>query len=218
MSFLADITDVAGWIIVACYGVAAALCVWALRVAHAGARRAAAYGGAERRASRRARAYRASMLFWSLLAGLFVFLGFNKQVDLQTWLTDLGRRAAEAQGWYDQRRAVQTAFVCAVMGAGMATLGVLLYLTRDLLPRHVLAFVGVVILGCFLFTRASSFHDVDEVLSHAILGIRLRWPLELAGIICVAVSALRNSWWYHRRERGSDDVAPRPAAPTPTTE
>jgi hypothetical protein len=214
---LADRADVAGWIIVACYGVAAALCVWALRVAHAGARRAAAYGGQERRASVRVRPYRASMLFWLLVAGLFVFLAFNKQVDLQTWLTDLGRRVAEAQGWYDQRRAVQTAFVCAVMGTGMTALGVLLYFTRDLLPRHVLAFVGVVILGCFLFTRASSFHDIDEVLSQSVLGIKLRWPLELAGIVCVAVSALRNSGWYHLAELGSDEVAPQPP-PHPTTE
>jgi hypothetical protein len=210
---LADSTDIAGWIIVACYGVAAALCVWALRVAHAGACRAAVFDGQERRASERVRSYRASMLFWLLVAGLFVFLAFNKQVDLQTWLTDIGRRVAEAQGWYDQRRAVQTAFVCAVMGAGMAALGVLLYFTRELLPRHVLAFVGVVILGCFLFTRASSFHDIDEVLSHSFLGIKLRWPLELAGIVCVAISALRSSWWYHRTEPGSDAVAPQPSSP-----
>ena len=199
--------DVAGWIIVACYFVAVALCGWALRVARAGARQAAAHWGRERRACLRARAYQASMLFWGLLAAIFVFLGFNKQVDLQTWLTEVGRRIAQAQGWYDQRRAVQTVFVCVVAGSGLLALGVLLRFTRDLLPRHVLAFVGMVFLGCFLFTRAGSFHGIDEVLSRPFLGIRVRWALELAGIVCVAVSALRNSWWYHRAGKERDEVA-----------
>ena len=209
MIAFADSREIAGWVIVVCYFVAAGFCLWALRVARAGARQAEHHTGPERRASARTRAYQASMLFWGLLAALFVFLGLNKQVDLQTWLTDLGRRVAEAQGWYEQRRAVQTVFVCAVLGTGLFVLGVLLYLTRDLLPRHVMAFVGMVLLGCFLVTRASSFHDIDEVLSYRILDIQLRWAMELAGIACVGVSALRNSWWYSRLASGRRVDPPR---------
>ena len=211
MIAFADSREIAGWVIVACYFVVAGFCAWALRVARAGAMQAAHHAGVERRASARTRAYQASMLFWGLLATLFLFLGLNKQVDLQTWLTDLGRRVAEAQGWYEQRRAVQTVFVFVVLGVGLLLLGVLLYLTRDLLPRHVLAFAGMVLLGCFLFARASSFHDIDEVLSYRMLGIQLRWAIELAGIACVGVSALRNSWWYSR----SRAAVPATASSTP---
>src|SRR3954468_15751872 len=38
--------------------------------------------------------------FWSLLSLLLVFLGFNKQLDLQSVLTEIGRRLAREQGWY----------------------------------------------------------------------------------------------------------------------
>ena len=84
---------VAGWFIVACYFAGATLCGIAVRAAWVGSRMAGTWGGEERRARARAAAYRASMLFWIVLATLFVFLGFNKQIDLQTWLTVVGRRS-----------------------------------------------------------------------------------------------------------------------------
>ncbi|MHC4766222.1 MAG: hypothetical protein ACYTF2_14080, partial [Planctomycetota bacterium] len=122
---------IAGWTIVVFYlaGVAAcvwalrvawmgsvfylagvAACVWALRVAWMGSRMAADYPG-DRRARDRSAAYKASFLFWALLIALFLFLGLNKQIDLQSWLADVGRDMAKAQGWYEQRGRVQTIFV-----------------------------------------------------------------------------------------------------------
>ena len=46
-------------------------------------------------------------LFWMGLAALLVFLGFNKQLDLQTAFTFLAKDFAKATGWYENRRIVQ---------------------------------------------------------------------------------------------------------------
>src|SRR6218665_85264 len=54
---------------------------------------------------------------WWVLTGIMLFLGINKQLDLQTWMTEIGRDMAHAQGWYEQRAKVQVAFI-AVLGAG----------------------------------------------------------------------------------------------------
>ncbi len=193
---------IAGWAIVVSYVAAITACVWALRVAWIGAKMAADYPGEERRAAERAAAYRASFLFWALLALLFVFLGLNKQIDLQTWLTDVGRRLAQAQGWYEQRARVQTIFVGAVAVCGLWVLAFLLDRTREFLPRHALAFGGLVLLACFAILRTSSFHDVDRVLGWGVLGLRLSWMLELLGITCVGLCAVTNCLWYTPQPAG----------------
>ncbi|UCD75712.1 MAG: hypothetical protein JSV91_02120 [Phycisphaerales bacterium] len=187
---------VAGWTIAVCYLLTAAACVWALRVAWIGARLSREWRGTERRGRDRTRAYQASLLFWGLLGLLFLFLGVNKQIDLQTWLTEMGREAAQAQGWYDQRGQVQTLFVVCIVGGGLLSLAVLLRLTRDLLPRHIPAFAGMILLACFVGARALSFHQLNDVLDWDGLGLKLRWMMELTGIAVVGLCAAMNCWWY----------------------
>ncbi|MHC4966049.1 MAG: hypothetical protein ACYTGE_14200 [Planctomycetota bacterium] len=194
---------IAGWTIVVFYLAGAAACVWALRVAWMGSRMAADYPG-DRRARDRSAAYKASFLFWALLIALFLFLGLNKQIDLQSWLADVGRDMAKAQGWYEQRGRVQTIFVGAVAVSGLWVLAFLLDRTRDLLPRHALAFGGLVLLACFVILRTSSFHDVDRVLGWGVGGMKLSWVLELLGITCVGLCAVMNCLWYKPRPAGGE--------------
>ena len=195
----------AGWIMVACYLATTVLCARALWAARIGSRLALEHEGPDRRATARPGAYHASAAFWGLMVILCLLLGFNKQLDFQTWLTNLGRRSAEAQGWYDRRREVQVAFVICTAGLALLGLGVVLFLTRELLPRHVLAFGGVAVLAAYVMLRASSFHDVDDLMDRSVAGIRLGWVMELVGVVCVAVCAWRNSaWlgWWGRRAAG----------------
>src|SRR6476659_1098397 len=46
---------------------------------------------------------------WLAISVLFLFLGVNKQLDLQTALTEAGRYLAHYKGWYEQRQVVQLA-------------------------------------------------------------------------------------------------------------
>ena len=51
---------------------------------------------------------------WRSISALFLALGVNKQLDLQTALTEAGRVLAHTQGWYAQREFVQLAFIALV--------------------------------------------------------------------------------------------------------
>jgi hypothetical protein len=48
---------------------------------------------------------------WRVISVLFLALGINKQLDLQTALTEAGRVVAQYQGWYEQRQFVQLVFI-----------------------------------------------------------------------------------------------------------
>lgn len=191
----------AGWLIFLGYFVAAAACFFAMRVSIIGARMAAEYKGNDRRKACRRKAYRASIAFWGMLGCLLLFLGVNKQIDLQTWLTEFGREVARKQGWYEHRRDVQHWFVAAVAASGTLALTYALARTRQLMPRHVLAFIGVMVLGCFIALRTSSFHDVSAWLRRDLFGVQMNWMLEFAGIALIGLCAVMNSWWYRLKMR-----------------
>lgn len=191
---------ITGSLIVASYLIVAAGCAWALHVARVGAQMAERYRIKNRRAHGRTSAYRASFLFWAMLTLWFVILGVNKRFDLETWLTEFGRQIALDHGWYDARWQLQEMLVVGIVLGGVSVLATLLCLTRSLLPRHVLAFVGTALLGCFVLARTLSFHHLDDILAIELLGLRLRSLAELTGIICVGICAVMNCWWYRAKQ------------------
>src|SRR3954452_14044830 len=54
------------------------------------------------------------MGFWAVVLCAMVLLGVNKQLDLQTWLTEIGRDLARSEGWYQRRQVFQVAFIGAI--------------------------------------------------------------------------------------------------------
>lgn len=165
-----------GWITVAGYALAAWAC-WRARRAEG-----TAGGGATN--------------FWWLLTIGLAALGVNKQLDLQTWLTETARQLAHAQGWYGQRHAVQIGFIAAVAAAGLAGVVAMWRLAWPMSPGRLCASVGLVFLLGFVLMRASSFHHVDAFLRDTALGLRWNWILELSGIGTVTAGA-----WLEWRAR-----------------
>lgn len=130
-----------------------------------------------------------SPLLWILFA-LFLFaLGINKQLDLQTWFTLVGKHFAQSTGWYEQRRIVQFAFVVIIALCGIiaAILGIW-WASRLPVPYRV-AMAGAIFLGSFVIIRASSFHHVDLFLGFRLAGLRMNVLLELGGIACITAAA-----------------------------
>jgi hypothetical protein len=125
---------------------------------------------------------------WRALSVLLASLGINKQLDLQSALTEMGRMLARSGDWYAQRRSVQLAFVVAVALAGLAAAGFALWAVRRTAAPVRLAVAGACMLLGFVVARAASFHHVDLVVSHELLGLRLGSLLELAiaGLILAA--------------------------------
>ena len=138
-----------------------------------------------RRESRESR----GRLFWLASAAIMAFLGVNKQLDLQTWLTYMARDLSLAQGWYEERQAVQVGFIVALAVAGLAVMAALLRAVAGTGPEITCAAAGLVLLGVFVLIRASSFHHVDRLLGIQLASVQLNVILELGGIATVAVSA-----------------------------
>lgn len=161
-----------GWVTVLVYLIAAVLST----------RAAMALRGVETPA-RRERA------FWGIAAAVLYFLAVNKQLDLQTLLTTIGRCNARLMGWYDTRQTVQRDFILAVAIAGVLTVGLLALLLRGILGRVWPALLGIGFVCGFVLIRAASFHAVDGLIGSWALGIKVNWLLELPGPTLVALVA-----------------------------
>jgi hypothetical protein len=187
-----------GWITVAAYLSAAYLCFvvhrsWLTSAGPAVKGRtwgpvALALLGQRRRLAALPEAVRMSALWKALALGLLL-LGINKQLDLQTALTELGRILAAKQGWYERRQQVQIDFIIGVVLVGGWLFGSVLLLAGRNLPRLGLALVGIVFLCCFVAIRASSFHHVDRLLGANLDGLKINWIMELGGIALVGLGA-----------------------------
>ncbi len=130
-------------------------------------------------------------MFWSTAATFLLLLAINKQLDLQSLLTALGRCVAVEQGWYDVRGVVQRRFVTALLLGGVAALVGIGLLMRGTLARTSLAIVGLAFVGVFVGVRAISFHQVDALINSRALGLRWNWLLELPGPLLVLTAALQ---------------------------
>jgi hypothetical protein len=165
-----------GWFTVAAYAAAAVLCFVAA------SRFPVAADAGETRRRRR---------MWLGVGVLMTFLCINKQLDLQSLFTDVGRVLANREGWYDQRRAVQRWFVIAVAAAGATTFVFLAWKIRNVLRESIVLLLGLCSLITFIVIRAASFHHVDVLLGSELMGVRVNWILELGGIALIALSAAR---------------------------
>jgi len=170
-----------GWITVAAYFVAAFLAVRAARASQFSGHR-----------------WQSEALFWILLAFSMLGLGINKQLDLQSLLTDLARIMAKDGGWYRDRHVYQEAVLLLFGVAGaIAILGLLVTLRRYCADIRIAA-LGINLVICFVVIRAASFHKVDDLIGRSLLGLNWNVILELPGILLVAVCAMRYS---HRQTR-----------------
>lgn len=128
--------------------------------------------------------------FWYATAVLLVLLGINKELDLQSLLTEAARRLARETGWYEQRRQFQALFLAALGIGGLAGAALLAGWLRRSRRAVKVAAAGIVILLTFVFMRAASFHHLDEWVTVNVAFMRSGWWLELAGIVVIASAAV----------------------------
>jgi len=167
-----------GWLTTALYLLAAALCaLYAWRIAsHSTGRRSIQL-----------------CLLWIGMAAGLLFLGLNKQLDLQSWLTAFGRDLALREGWYDWGQHIQT-----VMLAGFALTGLLALVAFGWWVRREWRQYGVLLFGWlflirFILVRAAVIWGVPiPQLSRFTAGFRINSGLELAGAGLIALSAIDN--------------------------
>ncbi|MCX7013912.1 MAG: hypothetical protein NTW86_15395 [Candidatus Sumerlaeota bacterium] len=163
-----------GWVVTVCYLATAVVCA---RLAWTGWKR--------RLLPAR------SILFWVMVSGFLLFLGINKQLDLQTALTLAGRRIALRDGWYGERRIVENGFVAALAVGEACGLAAFLWLFRRLWREICHAVLGVAILFLFILLRADGWEPSQSLAPVIERGHRLGWILELTGIALIAYSAVK---------------------------
>lgn len=162
--------DASDWITVAAYLAAALLAGHAARLAQL------------RREGR-------ERIFWSITAGLMVFLGINEVFDMQTILTAIGKVQAIEGGWYENRRPVQVIFIAALGLAALAAGLVMLWLTRGAHRSVRVALLGHVFIGAFVLLRAASFHHIDRLLGMGPSAFNIGSMQEMLGIAIIALAA-----------------------------
>lgn len=132
---------------------------------------------------------------WLWVAVLMGLLCLNKQFDLQTLITEVGREISRSGGWYQQRRLIQLAFVCVVI-AGATVFGIWFSRRYSVFFRtHRYLGLGLLFLLTFIVVRAVSFHHIDEFLHTDLLGFRANWVLELGAISLIIFAAMRKRKW-----------------------
>jgi hypothetical protein len=133
---------------------------------------------------------RREVTLWRILAFALLALGINKQLDLQTALTEIGRIVAHRQGWYERRREVQIKFIYSVGAFAGFTAIALAFLARKAPLATILALFGCVCLLAFVVIRATSFERVDLFIRSEYFGFRMNWVLEMGGI-CIIIAGAR---------------------------
>lgn len=167
--------NVLGWVIAISYIVAAGLTFLVLRQVEK------SYSKVNR-----------ARIFWLGLTVMLVFLGLNKQLDLQILLRNVAKCHAIMQGWYEDRKEFKLIFVTA-MAIGFLVLAVIIIsFFRENFQKDKLALTGVIFLLIFILIHASYFYfqHFASPLIDAAYRIGLNWVLELIGISLISLQSL----------------------------
>jgi len=132
--------------------------------------------------------------FWLVITLVLLFLGLNKQLDLQTLLTSIGKYYAHRDGWYEHRRIFQVSGIIALLGGATVIFS---YYMRAVFKANRWAIVGLCFLLVFVSIRATSFHHMDVLINTVFWGVRMNWVLELFGIFLIAMSAI--AWLRNKK-------------------
>lgn len=163
---------VTGWLTVAAYFFAAVFSFRAANVAQLSGRH-----------------WQTESMFWLCVTLSMIALGLNKQLDLQSLLTEVARLWAKDAGWYERRRIVQERAIGLMVFAAIATAAGLCILLRRTAVEVKLGAVGLCFVFAFVLIRAASFHHVDALIGRGFGGITWNALLELLGILMVGLSA-----------------------------
>jgi hypothetical protein len=131
--------------------------------------------------------------WWIAMAVGMLLLGINKELDLQSAVTEVGRIVARDWQFYDQRANLQIGFVLLLCAGLLVGTLAALYSTLAYSGALRLALLGAFVLGMFIVIRAASFHHVDRLLGTYFFGAKTNWLLEVGSIAIVLAAAMLKS-------------------------
>ena len=168
--------NLTGWAVAATYAIAAATAVMVLL----------------RRPFDPVQSRQLAML-WGLIAVLMTVLALNKQLDLQSLMTALGRCLAQEQGWYENRRLVQRDFILGLIAAAVLISVAMFWILRGIIRQNLLVLAGLASLAGFILIRAGHLLHVfvpDQIFADLLLH-RATSILEMACPVLIIIAAWR---------------------------
>ena len=130
--------------------------------------------------------------FWFVLAGLMLFFGISRELEIGPWITDQGRSFARDHGWYNERRRYQRLLVDFIFVGSLVLIAIgWVWFFRAVYREHPLAFIAIVYVVSFVAIRTISLHQIDHMLyTDHFGGYRPNAALELFGCALVGVATL----------------------------
>lgn len=162
-----------GWITVAAYAIAAAYGWKAAYVAQISGRH-----------------WKTESAFWLGVTLIMIALGINKQLDLQSLLTEVMRSFAKESGWYARRRTAQEAAIVFMVISSLAVAAGIFYILRRTKFEVKIAGAALCCVLAFVVIRAASFHHVDALIAMDCMGVSWNAILELPGILLTGFCAI----------------------------
>lgn len=127
---------------------------------------------------------------WLSISLVMLLLCLNKQLDLQSLFTDIGRYFFQKFELYQARRKYQLLFVVSILTVSMSSVLYVITLYRKVLCAHLVALLGVMFVLTYVIIRAASFHHVDRLISLQFCGLKMNWVLEITGILFIIINSL----------------------------
>ncbi len=135
----------------------------------------------------------AEVLFWYVFAFVLLFLGLNKQLDLQALLIETGRVIAKQYGFYAKRREMQRVFIVIFTILSIIPILFMIKIIFHNLQKYLLVLSGILIVVLFVLIRAATMNHIYIFLNlyRECLGVRIIYIMELCGIVLVGAGVLR---------------------------
>ena len=140
---------------------------------------------------------------WVWLGAILAVLGLNKQLDLQTLLIELGRRAAQKENLFEYRLELHALFFLGFVLVIIALLVAVMFRLPGQIGRFgrqlPLAAGGCALVCAYIIIRAASIDHMDQMLGFDLEQIPFLWLLEAGGLMLLIVQALRSSGGQQKR-------------------
>lgn len=134
----------------------------------------------------------ANAALWYCLAAFLLFLGVNKQLDLQSWFMQSMKGQAIDHRWYAHRRSAQLAFIM-FLGVGLliALISLRFFLAKSW-RSYKITWLGIMLLCLFILLRAATFEHFNSYINREIFSTTSYALLEIGALLLIILGAFFN--------------------------
>lgn len=140
-------------------------------------------------ASDRAARFNTQNRIWRVLFILMALMMGNRLMGIDKAITEIGRKIAYSEEWYEFRREPQIVLIVIIMLATLGSLAALVRSLRQGMGRTLPVLVGSVLLLLFTLIRMISLHEIDMWLATKYIGISLNEYIEILCLLPIAISS-----------------------------